>query len=205
MDTFKLIGEINKDISRLDEKINSTDKSATIAFSYLLSKTDQVNSDLSYTSNKVSKILEDTNNFKTEFITLQNNLINVSKTNSDVLLLNTNINNSIETFSDKIEKIDSDIIEIKNRLDNLENNFNNIIKIDSGYIIVRREEGFIEKIYKKVSNFFFKLFHTKKIIEVKKEVERKEFEKKEEEKQNKIKEEIKKKQATKDVINNLLG
>ena len=39
MDTFKLIGEINKDISRLDEKINSTDKSATIAFSYLLSKT----------------------------------------------------------------------------------------------------------------------------------------------------------------------
>lgn len=205
MDTFKLIGEINKDISRLDEKINSTDKSATIAFSYLLSKTDKVNSDLSYTSNKVGKIIEDTNIFKSEFVTLQNNLINISKTNSEVLLLNTGINDNIINLSTKLEEIVSDIDNIKNRLDNLEKKFNNIETVDSGFIIVRREEGFIEKIYKKISNFFFKLFHTKNIIEAKEEVERKELEKKEEEKQNKIKEGIKKKQAAKDTINNLLG
>ena len=205
MDTFKLIGEINKDISRLDEKINSTDKSATIAFSYLLSKTDKVNSELSYTSDKVVKILEDTNNFKTEFVNLQNNIISISKTNSDVLLLNTGINDTITNLSDKLKEIDSDIIDIKTRLEDLENRFNNTVIIDSNFIIVKKEEGFIEKIYKKISSFLFKLFHTKKIIETKEEIERKEIEKKEEEKQKKIKEDIKKKQEAKDTINNLLG
>ena len=121
------------------------------------------------------------------------------------MLLNTGINDNIINLSTKLNEIVSDIDNMKNRLDNLEKKFNNIETIDSGFIIVRREEGFIEKIYKKISNFFFKLFHTKSIIEAKEEVERKELEKKEEEKQNKIKEGIKKKQAAKDTINNLLG
>ena len=188
MDSLQLISSINERISELDNKIIKTSKSASVAFSYLYSKINEFNKTdtdlenkiqftnerLTYLSSKADII---SNNSYSYFVTISNDLDTV---------INSTVTTTVKSIQDELNEIRKDINELKEKLVDIE-------KVPERYIVVKKEKTTFHQILSNISDFFFKLFHARKIKQERIEQKILEQERREIEKQAQIELEIQRK------------
>ena len=179
MDSLNVIGDINSRISYLSNKIDITSKSATIAFSYLYQKIEEV-------PNYTSEYKEDMNNINIKFSYYSNFITNNTNNIESIKSQLDNINN----YKNEINIIKSELNNLKQLINQINQKFDSIINAPEGYLVIKKESTF-DKIKNKISNFFYVIFHQKQIKEQKRLLE----EKKKEEEQKRLEEEQKRKIA----------
>lgn len=176
MDTLQLVSSINERITELDNKITKTSKSASVAFSYLYTKINDFN--------KTDSDLENKINFTNERLTYLSSKTDLVSNNSYsyFVTLSDNLNSVItcsvdSTFNDlkkEIEDLKTSVNEIKEKLVDID-------KVPERYIVVKKERTTLGKLLHNIGDFFFKLFHAKKIKQERIEQEKLEQERKEKE------------------------
>ncbi len=149
MNTLDIVSDINGRITELDNKITRTSKAATIAFSYLNSKLDNLpdyQKDLSDLDIKISYLSVLTDKNASNIISTENKINDIDRkllvadsdakeTSSYITILDNKVNtitvsslpsiqDSISTFEVKV----SEISDIKEKLDTFENQLNDFTK-----------------------------------------------------------------------------
>lgn len=149
MNTLDIVSDINGRITELDNKITRTSKAATIAFSYLNSKLDNLpdyQKDLSDLDIKISYLSVLTDKNASNIISAENKINDIDRkllvadndvkeTSSYITILDNKVNtitvsslpsiqDSISTFEVKV----SEISDIKEKLDTFENQLNDFTK-----------------------------------------------------------------------------
>lgn len=188
MDSLQLISSINERISELDTKIVKTSKSASVAFSYLYSKINEFNKTDTDLENKIQFTNERLTYLSSKADIISNNSYSYYITLSDTLdnAINTSVTCTVNSIEEKLDELKNEINKIKEKLIDIE-------KVPERYIVVKKEKTTFRQMLSNISNFFFKLFHTKKIKQERIEQERLEQERREIEKQAQIELEIQRK------------
>lgn len=149
MNTLDIVSDINSRITELDNKITKTSKAATIAFSYLNSKLDNLpdyQKDLSDLDIKISYLSVLTDKNASNIISTENKINDIDrkllvadndakKTSSYITILDNKVNtitvSSIPSIQDSISTFEvkvSEISDIKEKLDTFENQLNDFTK-----------------------------------------------------------------------------
>ena len=172
MDSLNVISDINKHITELSNKIETTSKASSVAFSYLYSKIEdlsKLNRDIDNLDIKVSyfhSVLgEEKRNISSYISGLHNNIIKLEEDNSNycitvngtIDIITNSINSVKDEFNEEFKNIKKDIELINKRLDS-------IINVPQNYIVVKKSTKLYE-FFKLIGDFFYKVFHYKKIQE----------------------------------------
>ena len=186
MDSLQLVGEINTRLTELDNKINKTSKSASVAFSYLYTKINDFNKTDSELENKI--------NYTNERVSYLSNKSDIISSNSYsyFVTLSKNMDNLIvSSVTNNFTSLQDELITLKNEINDIKLKLNDIIKVPEQYLVVKKEVTTFKSIWSNISDFFYKLFHAKKIREEKIALQQKEKERIE------IEEKIRKEQEAK--------
>lgn len=150
MDSLNVVNDINKRMGELDEKITKTSKSAAAAFSYLYSQIEEIDlndvqSKINFTNERLTYITSNTAVFTADIESkvtgMQNQLTEVSK-----------------SITDQINGIREDISFLQEKMFD-------IIKVPEQYIVVKKENKGLKGFFKDISDFFYMVFHRKKVRE----------------------------------------
>ena len=189
MDSLNLVSDINSRLSYLSNKVDVTSKSASIAFSYLYQKIEEIpdySKDIDSMNIKISYYSNITSDNTTKIETIKADNSNYVVSINDEII---NVNKEFSNIKKQIEDIQNQINEFNTKLDK-------IISAPEGYIVVKKEH----KLLKKISDFIYRIFHQKEIQEQRRLLEEKkkqEEELKRQEEERLKKEEEKKKLAEK--------
>ena len=160
MDSLKIISDINTHLSELDDKITKTSKSTAVAFSYLYSRIndidtnndrmDKIDVKLSYITNDVNTTRISTYSYYT---VLKDNISSVS---NNVYSLSIKNDETITGIGDRISKLENEVDKINKKLEK-------IIEAPERYIVIKKEQPFYIKIFNKAKDTLYKMFHLKQI------------------------------------------
>lgn len=182
MDSLKIVSDINDRITKLENNVTKTSKSASVAFSYLYGKIEKVDDCISSCDtintkmSTISSDVEKSNLYSYSYFTsLKSNIAEIT--------LNTNL---VQTsLNDEIEKINKRFDNIEKQVENLNKRLDDIIECPRNYILMEVEPTALGK-------FFYRLFNKKKIQKEIEERDRIAKEKEAEIERKRIEEELKK-------------
>ncbi|MBQ3415874.1 MAG: hypothetical protein IJH39_11200 [Clostridia bacterium] len=185
MDSLKIISDINDHLTTLDAKVDKTSKSASLAFSYLYSKVEQIDNcvdTFKVLEEKVSYVASDIEKTKlysySYFTSVNGNCADIKLTTS----------NSIIYINDKIKEIENRFDEIDTKLDAINERLIKIIDCPEKFIVVKQEPPIIIMFFRSIHNWFYRLFHAKQIREEQERIAEEERKKQEAEEERKKKE-----------------
>lgn len=188
MDTLNLVSEINNKISALENKIEKTSRSASVAFSYLYSRLDAAYSvtpeavssmnvkyddmltKYSYTSILLSNMSYDVNSYVTVVNSYIDNINSyITDINSKLSDFTTN-DTFNRTLSIKSNITDAAINELRKSIEKItlevaeiKEQVNKIETCPEKFIIIKAKRSGINRLIDSLSEFFYKLFHQKEI------------------------------------------
>lgn len=166
MNNLTLISEINENINSLEAKIDKVDKNSTTIFAYLYNSFSELknqidNADLNVSSNDINMLNKKVIQLDLDSSTILENQKNID---SKMVTLNSYVSTNVNTIIADNNSISDRLYVIENRLTNIEKILNDYQLISSDYFIVNKAK-LRTPFFTKIRNFFFQLFHKKKILE----------------------------------------
>jgi len=190
MDSLKIISDINDHLTTLDAKVEKTSKSASLAFSYLYGKIEQVDdcvNTFKQLDEKVTYVVSDiekTNIYSYSYFTsLKANITDIKLANS----------NDVISLNDTIGSLNKKINEIETKMQLIDEKLDKIIDCPEKFIVVKQEPPILIMFFRKIYNLFYRIFHAKQIRETNEALIEKERKRKEEEEERKHQEELERK------------
>lgn len=225
MNTLDLVTDLNSRMRELDDKLNKISKSASVAFSYLYGKLENIDKYELKVNDFEDRLISIKNSVKENIDNVENKLPDIEKNISDTTITLSELKQDISELKEYKSQIDTKLIEHSDSINqisyvitDINEKLNSIIELPNNYISIKKEPSIFNKLINKISDIFYIIFHQKQIKEERKRLEEEERKRQEEaerkrqeeaEKQKRKLEEIKKKKEQAEIdkknkIKNLL-